>query len=574
MEQNYSVPIQAKDLLIHGIINNKLHSSAPPEIREAAELVEYVGNSRPVIPINWRFAESISAIKGFQSAMLNVLIARKYGVEYQKPVINTDHAQLFIMSVFLPVIDPHNSKVKPFDGGQFEKEPDKGRYEDYFPNCDKHGMTGPPLTNLCTNIYKTKDGRFFHLHGSMNARVSQEALGIPFQMQISSNPAASEVYQVQVAKLDSQEIDSLINERYRQAGTVCLSADEYKSSPHGRANAHVGLFEVHHIPNTKQAPYWWRPPARDSGPSRPLFGLKVLDLTRIIASPTITRELAEMGASVLRITSPNITDISRLNLDLGWGKWNAHLDLTRAEDRDVLRGLVAQADVVVDGYRPGVMEKWGFGRNDILAMFEGRDHGIVYVHENCYGWNGPWSHRSGWQQISDANCGVSLGFGQAMGLEEPVTPVFPNSDFCTGAAGATGILQALIERAEKGGSYIVDVALNYYSQWLVNSCSVYPKDVWEVLWSSYSRPVFRHTDNMGVLIPKFLEMLVKQTPELFNPEFFEERENKALGVSVHTVKPILSFPGGNVKLGYNVGTRGNGVDEPKWPEDLLTEVIR
>jgi hypothetical protein len=62
--------------------------------------------------------------------------------------------------------------------------------------------------------------------------------------------------------------------------------------------------------------------------------------------------------------------------------------------------------------------------------------------------------------------------------------------------------------------------------------------------------------------------------ELFSDEFFEDRESKALGVEIRVVKPVLRFPGGNVRLGYNVGTRGNGVDCARWPRDLLTEVIR
>lgn len=195
-----------------------------------------------------------------------------------------------------------------------------------------------------------------------------------------------------------------MNDEYRQAGTACWSVDEYRASEHGKANAHVGLYEVHHIPNSKQPPSWWEPVEGKTSPSRPLFGLKVVDLTRIIASPTITRELAELGASVMRITSPNVTDATSLYADLGWGKWNAHLDLTQPQHRERLKGLILDADIVVDGYRPGVMAKWGFGKEDVLKMFENNPKGIIYVHENCYGWNGPWSYRSGWQQISDAVC--------------------------------------------------------------------------------------------------------------------------------------------------------------------------
>ena len=222
---------------------------------------------------------------------------------------------------------------------------------------------------------------------------------------------ACALYQTAISQYTALELESLMNDTYRQAGSTCWSTTEYLSSAQGKANAHVGLYEIHHIPSTKlgtsQEPGWWEPfEALEEGPKtsakRPLLGLKVIDLTRIIASPTITRELAELGASVLRITSPNITDMTSLVTDLGWGKWNAHLDLTCLADRERLRALILESDVVVDGYRPGVMEKWGFGKEDILKMFEEKKRGVVYVHENCYGWNGPWMGRSGWQQISDA----------------------------------------------------------------------------------------------------------------------------------------------------------------------------
>jgi len=129
-------------------------------------------------------------------------------------------------------------------------------------------------------------------------------------------------------------------------------------------------------------------------------------------------------------------------------------------------------------------------------------------------------------------------------------------------------------RAEKGGSYSVDLALNYYSQWLVNSCGVYPNDVWDQLWASYARPVFRHYHNMLYSIPRMMAMLQGRHKDvLFREDFFEDREAKNRGVKIRTVKPILTFPNGEIKLGYNVGTRPNGIDKPHWPEDLLTEVV-
>ncbi|XPT02981.1 hypothetical protein M3J09_012084 [Ascochyta lentis] len=147
----------------------------------------------------------------------------------------------------------------------------------------------------------------------------------------------------------------------------------------------------------------------------------------------------------MRVTAEHITDMSVLHVDLNWGKWNAHLDFRKEEDRETLRDLVREADVVVQGYRPGVLDKYGFSPDDLLELTKHRDRGLIVVRENCYGWYGPWSYRSGWQQISDANCGVSMDFGRAMGNNEPVTPVFPNSDFCTGTAGVIAVLNALLQ---------------------------------------------------------------------------------------------------------------------------------
>ncbi|TVY21168.1 Succinyl-CoA--D-citramalate CoA-transferase [Lachnellula arida] len=144
----------------------------------------------------------------------------------------------------------------------------------------------------------------------------------------------------------------------------------------------------------------------------------------------------------MRVTAPHQPDLSALHPDLNWGKWNSSLDLRKPEDRQLLKALVLEADVVVTGYRPGVLEKYGFGVKDIVDICSEREKGIIVAQENCYGWHGPWAGRSGWQQISDASwnallmgcltCGVSMEFGRAMGHDAPVTPVFPNSDYWYG----------------------------------------------------------------------------------------------------------------------------------------------
>jgi hypothetical protein len=89
----------------------------------------------------------------------------------------------------------------------------------------------------------------------------------------------------------------------------------------------------------------------------------------------------------------------------------------------------------------------------------------------------------------------------------------------------------------------------------------------------HGRHVFRHTDNMRVVLPAYLRLLKENDPCFPDGKWFVTRESKALGVEIRMLKPILGFPDGEVTLSYNVGTRGNGVDMPRWPKDLLTEIV-
>ena len=283
----------------------------------------------------------------------------------------------------------------------------------YFRNCDLHNANKYGNANLArvmaSNIYRTKDGRFYHCHGSMNPEPTLTALGLPLMGDEGDTyETAMQRVQDKVGQIESGELDERMNGEYRQAGTVAWTKEEYFESPHGKEAGKVGLYEIQRAEGYEQQKGWWK--ESDSLPSsvkRPLAGLKVVDLTRVIAAPSITRGLAQMGASVMRVTSPKVTDMSTLHADLSWGKWNCSLHLKDEKDKEKLMELIMDADVVVEGYRPAVMERMGFSRRDIFELVKGRERGIIHVKENCYGWHGEWMGRSGWQQISDA---VSLHF--------------------------------------------------------------------------------------------------------------------------------------------------------------------
>lgn len=238
-----------------------------------------------------------------------------------------------------------------------------------------------------TGIYKCKDGRFFHIHGSLNPGPTLESIGLPSEMEVSTVEEGTAPFIKALAAIDSEDMQHIATDNFNQAGTICYTTEDYADSEHGKANSHVGLYEIYAHQSSTQKPCWW-PAITQTSSERPLAGLKVVDLTRIIAAPAVARGLAELGASVMRVAAPHLPDASQLHIDLNWGKWNAFLDLRNAEDAARLKQLILDADVVVSGYRPGVLDKYGFGIEDILEMCRARERGIIVMRENCYGWHG------------------------------------------------------------------------------------------------------------------------------------------------------------------------------------------
>lgn len=159
-EQTYSVTSEARKIIDAEILNNPLVPELPSEIHEAAKHIKYTGNDAPSIPIPWRFAESVSALKGFEAAMLNVLRSKKYGAAFDDVTIDTDHASLFFMTTFLTQLVGKNGETEPLNAFNAKEMVKYG-----FRNTDLHRATTDQYRVLATNIYRTKDGRYYHTHG-------------------------------------------------------------------------------------------------------------------------------------------------------------------------------------------------------------------------------------------------------------------------------------------------------------------------------------------------------------------------------------------------------------------------
>ncbi|MCX5377889.1 CoA transferase [Streptomyces sp. NBC_00091] len=189
----------------------------------------------------------------------------------------------------------------------------------------------------------------------------------------------------------------------------------------------------------------------------PAAGVRVLDLTRVIAGPVATRTLGVMGADVLRIDSPRLPEADDAYADTGFGKRSALLDLADAGDRGVLEGLLEGADVVVTGYRPGALERFGLGADELLERWPG-----LVVAELCaWGWRGPWAGRRGFDSLVQAGYGIAARCAGEGGV--PGALPAQALDHGTGYLVAAGVLRALAE----GGGCGLRFSLAGTASWLV-----------------------------------------------------------------------------------------------------------
>jgi crotonobetainyl-CoA:carnitine CoA-transferase CaiB-like acyl-CoA transferase len=236
--------------------------------------------------------------------------------------------------------------------------------------------------------------------------------------------------------------------------TACRTFREWDDHPQGRAIARLPLFSIDQIGDAPVEPL----PAAE----RPLAGVKVLDLTRIIAGPVCGRTLAAHGADVLLITASHLPSMQPLVIDTGRGKLSASIDLRQRGGREVLTSLLRDARVFVQGYRPGAIAAFGFGPDDVARVRPG----IVYVSLCAYGQEGPWASRRGFDSLVQTASGFNAAEAEAFGASEPRPLPAQVLDHATGYLMAFAAMSALARRAQRGGSWHVRVSLAQTGFWL------------------------------------------------------------------------------------------------------------
>ena len=303
--------------------------------------------------------------------------------------------------------------------------------------------------NTIMGVYPAKNGRWSYLHCNFpNHRAAAlSVLGVPEDREAVCKA---------VAQWDALELEEAIIAA-KGAGGMVRTMDEWAKHPQAAAIATLPLIEIVKIGEGA--------PQKLPDGDRPLSGIRVLDLTRVLAGPTCARTLAEHGADVLKITGAHLPNIGYQEYDTGHGKLSAHLDLREAKDVEILKGLVRETDVFSQGYRPGTLGARGFSPEALAKLRPG----IVFVSLCAFGHVGPWASRRGFDTVVQTVSGITNRQGELFPGAAPGPQFYPVSaiDYLTGYLMAFGAMVALARRAREGGSWLVRISLAQTGRWLV-----------------------------------------------------------------------------------------------------------
>ena len=310
------------------------------------------------------------------------------------------------------------------------------------------GKPPPPAWDAIAGVYKTRDQRFVRLH--TNFPHHRDAVC----KVLNCKPERDEV-QAALMQWDGEAFETAA---YAGGCVVALmrSHDEWSATPHAKALAGLPLISIEKI--GEAAPKPW--PEGD----RPLAGIRVLDLSRVIAGPVAGRTLAAHGADVLLISGPDLPAIPWLTIDTGRGKLTSFVELKSEQGRGALRDLLAQADIFSQGYRPRAIASLGFSPEDAARI----NPGIVYVTLSAYGHAGPWAERRGFDSLVQTATGFNHAEGQAAGVDGPKELPAQMLDHATGYFMAFGAMMAKARQSREGGSWHVRVSLAQTGRWLWN----------------------------------------------------------------------------------------------------------
>lgn len=323
----------------------------------------------------------------------------------------------------------------------------------------QNGYDIPPWdpTYPTLGLYHTKDDRLMFINGGYPTLRDKilKVLDVP-------NDAK------RVAEAMSSRDALELEEAFADAATCAAmvrSKDEWLEHPQGKILNEKPPIVVRKLVDSKPEPL--------PGGEMPLSGLKVVDLTQAIAGPAAGRFMAEFGAEVLHVSAPQLPTIPAFHMDTSHGKRQAFADFRRPEDLERFKELISEADVFIEGWRPNTMAKYGLSPEDIQKIRPG----IVHLTVSCYGLEGPWKDRAGWEQLGQSVSGIidsnyyMLPVGDKM-VKTHLDTIHSHGlfvcDYLTGNFGAIAILDSLLRRHTEGGGYHTHIALTRNGMWVMS----------------------------------------------------------------------------------------------------------
>ncbi|MGA8481744.1 MAG: CoA transferase [Chthoniobacterales bacterium] len=294
------------------------------------------------------------------------------------------------------------------------------------------GWPLPPLWDPLSADYKAKD-TWIRLH--MNAPHHRDAA-----LAVLNAEADEEAIARKVADWEGSDLETAVVNAGGCAAAI-RSVAEWKAHPQGQA---VGTEPLLH---NRTMQYGSRNDWTGSR-HRPLEGLKVLDLTRVLAGPVATRLLAGFGAEVLRIDPP-WWDEPVVVLEVALGKRCARLDLRQPADRELFKRLLSEADVLVHGYRPDALARLGFDADHRRKICPG----LVDVTLDAYGWAGPWKGRRGFDSLVQMSSGIAEAGMRQLSKNRPTPLPVQALDHSVGYFLAAAAIRGLINRFKTGAGF-------------------------------------------------------------------------------------------------------------------------
>lgn len=493
--------------------------------------VVFHGDELPCIPGPIK-SQAVTAVLHAMVGIVGLEMLHLRGITTSTQVhVDTDHAGLYPATAALVNIDG-------VTGPAVIKLPT-------VPQWDKDRASNSPLVYRATAIYETADkGVWYQLHGSLDSWKMLALLGIGKELdaEVRTNDAAYALIQERVRKYRARELEQLMVEK-GLSGSVVFSPAGWRQTEMGRSLARHPLINY---ARQDQCPPLAPPPlpGTDSG-KRPLHGVKVLELVRIIAGTAAGAALASLGAEVIRVNSSKLKDYTPAQPSaLMAGKTTIDLDLEDPADRERLTSLYEQADVVIQGYRLGSLERRGFGLQAALRIANKRGKGIVFVDENCYGPDGYYAERPGWQQVADAAAGSSYVMGQAFGCPpgQGVLPSLPISDMSTGILTALTAMCGLRDRAKFGGSYHGHASLTAYNMATLDpDVRLYQRAVVQQINDKYQFPAWSSDAHVAPLYYSILEAWDKHSGLIKDEKYYVHFSDSVFGSDLRVLGPVVRY---------------------------------